>query len=170
MVAFRVILYIAVALLGLLGVIIAVLRWRTKTFRSRQNMATGLVISAIALVGGVVLTVNALGTDPRPRVIFDNKSECGAIPITLTSEKTSEVLRGTVETGQKLEFAVEADVRYKYEVDFASAPRQDGNWKCTAIENGTVSVPPGQTATFPLTSERIQPQLIVTATPVSVIP
>lgn len=169
MVAFRAILFIAVALLGLLGLIVVVLRLRTKTFRSRQNMATGLVISAIALVTGVVMTVNALGTDPRPRVIFDNQSECGAIPITLTSEKTNEVLRGTVEMGQKIEFPVEADVRYKYEVSFASAPRQ-GEWKCTAIENGTVSVPAGSSATFPLTSEKMNPQLIVTATPISVIP
>lgn len=169
MVAFRVILFIAVTLLGLLGVIIALLRWRTRTFRSRQNLAAGLVFSAIALVTGAVLTVNALGTDPRPRVIFDNQSECGAIPITLTSEKTNEVLRGTVEMGQKIEFPVEADVRYKYEVSFASAPRQ-GDWKCTAIENGTVTVPSGSTATFPLTSEKVKPQLIVTATPIGVVP
>ncbi|MBX3085674.1 MAG: hypothetical protein KF716_28815 [Anaerolineae bacterium] len=170
MVAFRVILYIAVALLGLLGVIIVVLRLRTKTFQSRQNMATGLVLSSIALVTGLVLTVNALGTDPRPRVIFDNQSECGAIPVTLTRENTGEVLRGKVEMGQKLEFAVEADVRYKYNVDFSAAPRQNGNWKCTAIEDGWVTVPPGSSATFPLKSERIEPQLVVTATPINLVP
>jgi hypothetical protein len=169
-VAFRVILYFAVALLGLLGVIVVVLRLRTQTYNSRQNMATILVISSIALVTGVVMTVNALGTDPRPRVIFDNQSQCGAIPVTLTNENTGAVMRGTAEMGQKLEFAVEADVRYKYNVDFSAAPRQADNWKCTAIEDGWVTVPPGSSATFPLQSQRIEPKLVVTETPVNLVP
>jgi hypothetical protein len=160
------------ALGGLFGVVVLLLRLRTKTYNNRQNVAVGLVASAIGLVAGVVLTITSLQADPRPKVIFVNNSECGGIPVTLTKQNTSEVQRGTVQLGERLEFPVEPDVVYRYSVDFSAAPRQTENWKCTDIQEGTVRVPPGSSQTFTLASERIAPPPLrpVTATPVNVVP
>jgi hypothetical protein len=167
-----VIFSIIVALGGVLGLAVILLRLRSRTYQNRQNMAIGLVLSGVVLVAGVVMTINSLRLDPRPRVIFVNESECGGIPVTLTNDQTGEVQRATVEDGQRLEFPVEPDVPYRYNVDFSAAPRQDGNWKCTDIQQGTVRVPAGTSQTFTLASERVAPPPLrpITATPPNVVP
>jgi hypothetical protein len=91
--------------------------------------------------------------DNRARVIFDNQSACGTITVRLTDTATDDIKRVDVAVGQRVEVEVQPDVFYEYLVDFTSAGRTAGNYRCTAVKTGKVRVPAGTSQTFVLAAE-----------------
>lgn len=126
---------------------------------------------SLFLCGVLLLSITSCGViGGRTFVVFDNQSQCGTISYKLTNMNNSKLLEGSIEMGKKVEVEIEPDTAYTYEVDFTAAGRQPNGNLCTQKSSGQVLVPRGQSQTFTLQSQVVTPQLVVTRTPVPVVP
>ncbi len=113
----------------------------------------------------LIVLLAGCGGDGKARVIFDNQSACGTIPITLTNMSNSDdVLHVDAPAGQRTELVVTPNVSYEYLVDFSGAGKNPEGFRCTAQERGQIKVPANASQTFTLVAETPVPTLAQPAT------
>jgi hypothetical protein len=94
------------------------------------------------------------GGDRTAKIVFDNQSNCGTIPITLTNATNADDVKHIdAAQGQRTEVVVTPDVFYEYMVDFSGAGKTADGFRCTALKQGKLSVPAGTSQTFRLEVE-----------------
>lgn len=127
-------------------------------------MKRRLILLGLCLIG--LMTGCRTIFDNRARVIIDNQSECGTIPVRLTNTKDkNDIKTDRVPVGERHEIVVAPDVPYEYLIDFTGAGQTSDDYRCTATESGTVKVPAGTSQTFTLDAKRASPTPVPTLIP-----
>jgi hypothetical protein len=102
----------------------------------------------------IVMVGAGCAGDGKARIVFDNQSACGTIPITLTnSNNPAEIIRAEAPQGKRTEVIVTPNTFYEYFVDFSGAGENPDGFRCTAQQKGKLNVPANSSQTFTLIAQ-----------------